>query len=206
MKRTAVLGTCAAALCALLAGGCAGTKLTGTWKDEAYRKPVNSALVFGVTGRETIRRLFENEVVNQLQARGVRAVASYTAFPTEDRQPKEVVVAKVKELKVGAVIVTRLTDKKTIERQYPAVMMSSPGGYYGTYTDYYWQSYDLVYIPGPTYEQQVFYLETNLYDASSERLVWSALSKTAVGDAVNQEIKPFVTLVMKRLADDGLVP
>jgi hypothetical protein len=206
MKRTVVLGTCAAAFFALVVGGCTGSKLTGTWRDEAYRKPVASALVFGVTGRATVRRLFENEFVNQLQARGVQAVASYTAFPTEDRQAKEAVVAKVKELNAGAVIVTRLTDKKTIERQYPSVVMTSPGGYYGTYTDYYWQSYDLMYIPGPTYQQDVLYLETNLYDASSERLVWSALSKTVVGDAVNEEIKPFVTLVMKKLADDGLVP
>lgn len=206
MKRTVVLGISAAALCVLVTGGCAGSKLTGTWRDEAYRKPVGSAIVFGVTGRATIRRLFENELVDQLQARGVRAVASYTAFPTEDRQAKEAVVAKVKELNAGAVIVTRLTDKKTIEMQYPNVVMTSPGGYYGTYHDYYWQSYDLMYIPGPTYEQQVLYLETNLYDASSERLVWSALSKTVVGDAVNEEIKPFVALVMKKLTDDGLVP
>ncbi|NOQ65644.1 MAG: hypothetical protein GQ556_00305, partial [Desulfobacterales bacterium] len=56
----------------------------------------------------------------------------------------------------------------------------------------------------------VYHVETKLYDVRSEGLIWSALSETVVmEDAIAQSdrniIETFINVMVKKLSDDGLV-
>ena len=63
------------ALALLVATGCATTRLSAVWTDEAWRGgPFRKILVIGVSGNETSRRISESEFTRQLRARGGEGV------------------------------------------------------------------------------------------------------------------------------------
>jgi hypothetical protein len=192
----------------LTTAGCATTQLKSVWKDEAFQDQLAQVLVIGCAEQPTIRRTFEDEFCKQLRAQGVEAVASYTVLPsTEQFQDEEAVKAKVQKLGVDAVLVTRLIDRKTVELYYPPEMeYRVPSGYHrGGWHGYYMDSYERVSRPGRTVEQQLLTAETNIYEADTEKLIWSALSETLVEGASDTVIRSFVKVIVQNLVAKGLI-
>ena len=189
----------------LLFTSCASTKLTGSWKDDQYSGTIKKVLVIGMSKKSTVKRLFEMEFARQFKALGIDAVSGFRVLPSEFKLDKAVLVAKVKELNIDAVLITRLIDKKTIETYYPGGVYASTHGYYNDMHDFYGRSYDYIFVPGRRYEQEILHLETNLYDTGTEKLIWSALSKTFPQGAVKKEINTFIAVMMKKLAADNML-
>jgi hypothetical protein len=61
--------------------------------------------------------------------------------------------------------------------------------------------------PGYTVENEVIYLETNLYRTNDSRLVWAALSESWLEQASDKssEIQPYVNLLVERLVGSKVV-
>jgi hypothetical protein len=51
----------------------------------------------------------------------------------------------------------------------------------------------------------VYYLETNLYDAKTEELIWAAQSETYDPSNINSFIKGYVKSTLERMQKDGLI-
>lgn len=168
----------------MLVTACTTTRLTSVWKDPAYQARPAKVMVIGVAKNAQTRRLFEDEFVQQLKARGTDAIASYTLFAENQQVDKAVIVAKVKELGTDSVLITRLVKKETVKVYVPGSAYNPPP-YYGTWPAYYGSSYS----GGYTAEDEYAIIESNLYDAASEKLVWSAASETLLGDS-NQSLIP----------------
>ena len=191
---------------ASLLTSCATTTITASWKDDSYQGYPRKALVIGVTGKDTLKRIFENEFVLQLKANGVNAVPSYTVLPLEKKYEKKVIVAKVKELDADSLFITRLVDKKSYETYYPgSVYVSTPGYRSPGWHDYYSRGYSY-YSPGYVYQQEIVYIETQLYDSATGKLIWSVVTKTYVDSTMESQIKSFVKVIMKSLSTKGLIP
>jgi hypothetical protein len=62
-----------------------------------------------------------------------------------------------------------------------------------------------VHNPGYTYTNVTVTLETNLYDASNENIVWSGRSATFNPGDVRDVINPTAKLIVQNLIDEGLV-
>jgi hypothetical protein len=185
---------------AFLAASCATTTLTLVWKDTSFSGRIDKIVVVGTFKSPTVRNVFEDEFVRQLRARGADVVASYPTVPGTDLPKKQALMAKIRESGADAVLVTRLVDKKTVERYVPGRVTAIPFYYrrWGLYFDY-------IYTPGYTVEERYSYAETNVYLTSNEQLVWSARSRTLVsGDRVD-DIKSFVKTMVKKMAKDKLV-
>ncbi len=184
-------------ICFALAS-CSTTNLTSVWKDEGFKGPVNNVFVIGVFKERDNRRTYENELVKILSAQGVNAIASYKEFGSGKLPDKEEVVSKMEELNMGAVLITNIVDK---ERRRVSVET-----WYQNYSHYYNTSYRTSTVE---YIDEVYHVETKLYDVRSEGLIWSALSKTLVLDKVVQsdvkEIKKFINVMVKKLSDDGML-
>src|SRR4030065_1197039 len=101
MKRTLRSSICFGVIIAMLITPCATTKLTSAWKDPLYQKQPHKIMVIGVAKKPVNKRIFEDEFVRQLKARGTDAVASYTVMPDEKQADNTAIAATMKEQGAG---------------------------------------------------------------------------------------------------------
>jgi hypothetical protein len=195
----------------LAAAGCASTRVINTWQEPKFSGPkVTSVMVIDVTAEAGIRRTFEDEFVRQLNAKGVRAVASYTLIPDNGEVPKDQLADAVKRADVQGVIVTRVVKVMDV----PAVVYSGPyyypggpypyaggPGFYGYYS-WAWAGY---YAAPQAYTYQTVISETNLFDAQTETLIWSGTTQNYPSTNVKAGISEFITVVVKALSASELI-
>ena len=184
---------------------CATTELKNVWRDSDYGGKIKKVLVIGVINRPGLKRFFENEMVQQLEARGIDAVAGYSVLPADKEADKDVIVSKLEELDADGVLIATLVERKTVETYVTGHANYAPQAHYRGAHSYYSRSYRLAYSPGHTVRDEVAVVETNLYDAGSEQLVWSALSQTLVGGNSNEIIRSFVQVMIKDLFKRNLL-
>jgi hypothetical protein len=178
-------------LIAMLITACALTKLTSAWKDPSYQGQPRKIMVIGIAKKPLNKRILDDEFVRQLKARGTDAVASYTVMPDEKQADHAVIAAKMKEQGADGVLISRLANKKTVHTYVPGSVSYPPSypSYYGNWRDYYGYGSQAVYTPGYTAEDEYALMETNLYDAGNDKLIWSASSETEIrGSDQNQII------------------
>jgi hypothetical protein len=177
----------------LMLGGCASLNVVETWSKPAgqvhrYQK----VMVLGISKDENRRSMFENIVVDELSRGQVAAVPSHTILPELDKTNREGVIAAVHAAGCDAVLTTRPTSvgNSTVTQQGPN---GSVGYVYGA-------------SPITTYGgYQKATLQINLYDATTEELVWSSTIKTfdAERDAhVSRELGKFFR---EQLRKDGFL-
>ncbi len=103
-----------AAACLLLLVSCSTSTMKTVWQDKNYQGgKLKKILIIGVAKNPTIRRVFEDEFAEQLQAQGADAVTSYSLITSVEMLNKDTIESKMKITGADAVIVTRLLDRKT---------------------------------------------------------------------------------------------
>lgn len=191
-------------LIAMLIPACATTKLTSVWKDQKYLGQPSKIMVIGVAKKPVNKRILEDEFVRQLKARGTDAVASYTVMPDEKQGDQAVIAAKMKEQGADAVLISRMVSKKTVHTYIPGSVYYPPP-YYGKWRDYYGHGYQAVYTPGYLAEDEYALMETNLYDAGTDELIWSASSETEIWGSHQDQIISYIGVMVKTMADQKLL-
>jgi hypothetical protein len=176
-----------------LLSSCATTMTTNVWRDQTYQGPVKKILVMGISQKPGIQRFFEDEFVRQLRERGVDAVAGYTVLPYGGKMDKDLVAAKARESGADTVLVARPLSRE-MQRTYVPGSYPRWGGYYGR-----------AYSPGYVVEDEYVYIETNLYDVATEKLIWSAESETVLLASDQDLIKSFISTMTSKLASDKLI-
>ena len=192
------------ALFVLLLAGCATTQLNAVWKDTSYQGRPHKIMVIGVAKSAVNRRLFEDEFVRQLAASGADAVASYTILPDNKQNDQPAIAEKVKELGADAVLITRLVSRKS-SRVYVPGTVYYPPAHYGSWRGYYGQSYQAMYTPGYVAESEYAIMETNLYDAGNDKLIWAASSETGLQGSSKAHIKSYVGIMVRNMVEQGLL-
>jgi len=186
----------------VITSSCASTKLTHTWIDEAYKgKSFSDFLVIGVSDQEGIRRSFEGKFVEYLKETGVDALSSADAItiPEDKKLEKEEILQAVRRNQNDAVIITHLIGEKKEDVYTPPTVSY---GYYG----YYNNVYGYVHSPGYYTTHTFVLLETNLYDAKTEKLIWSGRSETWDSGSEKKMIDEVIRTVTKEMRVNGLLP
>ncbi len=191
-------------LIAMCVTACATTKLTSDWKDPAYQKQPRKILVIGIVKKPVIKRIFEDEFVRQLKDHGVNAIASYTVMPDKEQRDFEFIAAETKKLGVDAVLTSRLVSKKTVHFYVQGSVYYPPSNY-RNWRDYYGYSNQAVYTPGYMAEEEYALVETNLYDARNDKLIWSAASETDIMGSSEDQIKSFIDVMVNAMAEQKLL-
>jgi hypothetical protein len=183
--------------------GCAPTQLVNSWQDPRFSgPPLKRIMVIGVTKQAGIRRTFEDEFAQQLQAKGVQAVQSYTLIPEDGEVPKERVAQAVKESGVEGVLITRLVKVERQSQIYPGTYAGAPSvGFYG----YYSASWSGFYEPAQVYTYDQVTAETNLFEAKGDLLIWSGTTQTFAPSDIKKDAKQFVSLIVNTLVDKKLI-
>src|SRR5262245_4075812 len=202
---TAALAAAALASCA------ASTQLTSSWADPAAAgRSYKKIVVVGVTNKAPIRREYEDAFSRELAARGVTATPSYNFGGPDNKLDKDAAIAKLQEIGADAVLVTRLVDKEQYQTYYPPSYstVAAPSPYYGGWYGYYSMGYSYMTSPGYVEENQVYRIETILYDVNGDKLIWSGLTETTLisGDAPDAEIAPMIAALSYDMEKHKVLP
>jgi hypothetical protein len=191
-----------AGLCLAMLAGCSSTSMDQVWHDPGRAAaPLGKTLVIAVAPRAQTAAALEDEWVRKLQARGIDAHALHTMLPGEPQPDKQRVVELAKANAINSVLVSRIVDKKTVEREV-AVTGSPIGahGYSGGWSDFYGTSRTFASTATYTVQNELAVVETNLYDVSSEKRFWSARSDTFLEGSANELIQGFVQTMIKEMS------
>lgn len=206
-RRRAALALLAATA---LAGCAAPTVLNTQWMNPqaAGKPPMRSILVMGITRDPTNRRVFEDQMVAQLAARGVRAVPSYQFAPAAGAVEQVQLEQAVKQAGVAGVLLTRVVNVSEQVNVSPGMVMGPPmgygfGGFYGFYGGMWATSY---VVPPTVYTTQHVAADTRLFETANFTLLWSgSTTTTPTGSSVESLFQQFSQLIVGALAKDGLV-
>ena len=187
-------------VCFCLTASCATTKMTDTWRDDAYRGTIRKVVVIGIFKEPDTRKIFEDEFADRLRARGVDATASHKIISAAELPDKDVGIGKIRKLGADTVFVTRVLDMEMEKNYVPGQAYAVP-----TYYSYYGSYYSYSYRPGYTETTGSAYLETNLYNVGDEKLVWSGRSTTKLTETRYELIQAFVKTMLDGLAEAKLI-
>jgi len=210
MKSSSARRTLACALAMLPAlllaiSGCASLKVQEVWRDEAYAGRPKSVLVVAVMKNETVQRMFESEFAKRLKGAGINAVESFRVLPDgvalEGDAGRESVVAAIKAQGIDAVLTTRVTGRRSKSENIPGMTITAGYGYpyggAGAWGGYAGVGYTFGGPSKPTtqgYSHETVFLdiETHLFDARAEKLIWGARSELRVAGPPQEQIGPYV--------------
>jgi hypothetical protein len=188
----------------LITTSCARTTLDSVWVDPHYQGgKFKKVLVVGVAGKQTNRRLFEDKFVRELNTYGTDAISSYTIIPSAEKLNKGSVHGPLAPVVLGVVLVTKVVNLKE-ERTYSrgSYPLRYQRGWHGEYSRGY---NEYTQGRGSYYEYKVVSLETNIYDAQTDKLIWSGWSDTVLEDSVESAIVSLIKVITKSLSDNQLI-
>lgn len=195
----------------LLIIGCGpSTVITATWKSPASAtKKYNRIMVAALTSNTIAKETVENEIAMVL-SNSATVLKSITEFPpdiTNSDTNKVIILNKVKDTNVDAILTVSLINKETESRYIPGRSPYDPLGYsyYNSFWGYYSYIYPFAYNQGYYIQERTYFIETNLYDVETEKLVWSAQSKTYNPEDLKTFSKEFANIIVSRLKKDGIL-
>lgn len=124
----------------LMLAGCSGVKVLNSWQSpESKTMKTQNILVIARTANDKARKIFEDEIVDQLKSNGYSASQSYSSLPNVKPDKKlseeEKVALKEKFIAQGfnGIVITVIKTKEELAK------LNKDGGYYagGTYYGYY---------------------------------------------------------------------
>jgi hypothetical protein len=211
---------------ALALAACASTRIQSSWRDPAYAfSGTKSVLVMGVAKEEGPKRVLEDSFVKELAERGIQGIPSYTMQPVQGTLDQAGWERLMKERGIQGLLVSRLTDVKTVERDVaPTTTVVNTGGggpssytsgyhgstgYVGTnngypyannWYGYYSNSYQVINQPGYTITEKFAVVETKFFDVTNNKMVWTGLSDTQMGvGSADALIRQFARVVAQAI-------
>jgi len=188
-----------------LAGCGSRSKLVRSWHEEPLGKPVQEVLVVGISTNEAAVRLWEQIFVQEFVARGVQAWSAikFTGFMPEPN--KKILLAAIKKSGAKCVLFTHVVDKSSTTYTRPGYVRYVPSGFYRNLYGYYGHAYRAVYLPPQDVTRTTIILETNLYDAASGKLLWTAQTSSKDPKLLKTDFINMVHLLLDDLQANGLI-
>lgn len=191
-------------LVAVLTTACSTVTVKAAWKNPSYLAHPQKIMVIGLSKNPVLRRIFEDEFVRQITVRGADAIASYTVLPDMDKSDQAAIAEKVKERGADTVLITRLVSTKTVQVYMPGTVFVAPPNY-GHWSNYYNYGYQTIYTPGYMAEEEYAVVETNMYDAASDDLIWSAWSEAGITGSDQSLVKAYINTMVKTMVEQNLL-
>jgi hypothetical protein len=204
----------------LLLNACSSVKVLNSWKaDNASTIKDKSLLVIARTDNNAARIAFENEIVDQLTAKGIKATASFTKFPKLNPDEKitdekaELIKSMLRDAGFNGVVLTVIKDTQELSKTVTESGGYAGGTYYGYYPRYYGGFRGYYYNPmsystygnyveetSTTYTSKNYILETviyNLDESEEKQLVAVVTSKIEDPENASKAAKQYVKAITK---------
>lgn len=187
----------------------------------SYREPeitntnFKKVFIVAMTDNTYVQQAVENNMAKLMADRGAGTIKSMDLLPPNfrkvaEKKDKEMVLQKLREKGCDAIMTIALVDAKHETRYVQDSFNTSPYypmsmSYYGGFGTYYMYGYDNFYSPGYYTEDKIYYLEANIFDATTEKLVWSAQSQTVNPESLEDFLKGYSLALSDRMIKDGLM-
>ncbi len=163
--------------------GCApSAEIVGSWKNEnVVPQTYNRIVVAAMTDNMQVRQALESQLVTELKAKGIDAVPSMSMLSAGSVDDAATLLGKVQGEGYGGIMTVAVVEEKTDVQYVPGTTAYAPinrFGWYNTFGGYYNYWRPTLYNQGYYERNKVYFLETNVYDTSTERLIWSAQTRT----------------------------
>ncbi len=194
----------------VFATSCLSTKISASWKDPDYTgKKFEKILVWGLSDDISARATVEDEVAYFLNLEKIASVSgSDIAPPNRKALPHDIEESKAVLNKNGfdGVLTMGLIDKKEETRYVEGSGYYQPMayGYYGSFYSYYPYMYGNVYQPGHYATSEHIYIETNLWDVETGKLVWSAQTETVDPSSIENFANSYARDIVGELIKKGI--
>jgi hypothetical protein len=205
MKKVSMPYSVVALIFLIVLNACAGsTKLIATWKDKKYDAGyVNSILIVGLTKDAAARKLYEETFSNRFSRAGVNAVSSLSLIPPEKEMNKDTIKSAAVAESMKAVLVTHLAGSGEKEVYQPGPTGPSRSArYFGNYIP---SVYSSSYSMGAYKKQEFVKLISNLYETSTEKLIWTGVSESINPESDKSIIETLVGKVIEDLRKNNLI-
>lgn len=195
-----------AVLAAIVLTGCAANQLVSHQANPAHvGKPPKKVMVYAIAYDATLRRVFEDRMVERLGSRGIQGVPAYTIITSDSPAEEAQLRAAVAKSGADAVMISRPgaeEQSSTIVSGGTVVTGTGMVGMYGYYGGV-WQVTKVApkEVDGATWLMS----STRLFDVGSEAPVWSGTVKTSMQDDMGATLNKYVDLVFKAMVADKVL-
>jgi hypothetical protein len=187
---------------AALGTACTAVKVSSWTSPDATDRAPGKVLIIGVTDSDSTRRQYEELFVAALQDVGVPAMVSHKLISDKTAISKAKMAAIVDASEADSVLVTTIIDEKDrISQTTPMVYPS----YYHSPHGFYSHSYSYMHAPISTRTYTEVLLETNLYDAKTQTLIWSGRKKVTDDRSSKKNMALITKAIIKDLKKNNLL-
>ena len=200
-------------LASLIASCSNGIRVTNSWKNpkpDTAGKKYHTIFIAALTDNQYARNTIEEHLAEAAKEHGYATVTSgmvLTPTFSQNKIPdKTQIMDKVKESNSDAIFTIALVSKEDMSRYVPGEVSNSPSySWYTTFGGYYGTIAGPIYTPGYYTTDRVYYLQSNLFDARNEQLLWSARTETYNPSNIEKFSKQFTETMIKQLERDGIL-
>lgn len=191
------------------------TRITGSWVDDTAKgKTLSGRTIFiaSLTRNMKVRTNLESGITQLAAQKNVKTVQGSDYFSPEFYQkiPSErQLLTKIRNSGASAILTISMINKESETRYVPGSRGYAPypfyswyGGFYSYYN--YWRP--MFYEPGYYVTDRTYFMETNLYDLESNKIIWSAQSETVNPGSIDNFVRTYPKVLIDQLVKDGLLP
>jgi hypothetical protein len=204
-------------LSAVLFSSCSNSsmRVMATWvnkQDMPARQPgKHKIFIFVMTQNYEAQVTIENDLAKAAEEKGIKTVRSIEAFGpilTVDKLPKkEVLLKAIRDLGCDAIFTVAVVDQQSETHYVPA---SSSGVYtpyagYGTYYSGYYAYSPAFYSPGYYTSDKTYFIESNLFDAHTEKMLISMQSKVVNPPEITKASRKYTEMLVTELQNQGFM-
>ena len=190
--------------------GCSATKIVSSWnqqgaEEKQYQKLGVVVMIPDMANRATV----EDAVAKELRARGIKASPTFNTFPfagkigelgLDSATTQQKIRQRVNDNHFDALLLIVLLDKRKEQRYVEGSSISIGAPVYGyPYYGYYYYAYSTVYSSGYYTTSTSYFVESNLYDVASQKLVWTAQTNTEDPTSIETESANFAKIIVDNL-------
>lgn len=198
-------------LCAALTSCISTTKITGSWRSNNIAQgSYESAFIAVFSGNAVTKSLIENHLAEYLNKSGIRTLKSMNEFPPtflSDTVDRKLLIGRVEQTQTECILVITILKKESDYRFIPGSTVYRPDQYphSARLRDYYLYWQPCTYDPCYYVKNEVYYLETNLYDGVTQDLVWSAQSETYTLEDIHALAHSYASKITKQLKKEKVL-
>jgi hypothetical protein len=195
----------------ILAASCGGSRVTNVWKSADVPPPTyNKIMVVGLIrdSDHALQDRLEAHFVGDLESLGYNAVSAWKLYGPKafEGLKEQEAINKISSSGADAVITIVLLDKSKERYYVPGRIQYSP---YFIHSNNFWGYYNTMYgrilEPGYYQENTKYFLESNLYDTRSNKLVYSVQTQSfdpATAETLGHQ---YGQLIVKEMVKDQVL-
>ena len=185
---------------------CAPSKVTSTWKSDAYTGgPITNVMVIGITANVKNRKIFETAFTNHFVKNGVKAIPGYSLIPDISGLNEEMILSVTENKGIDAIFVTHVLGLKAEEVLFKPLGYDPRGQYRPTFGNYIYAANSYVTSPMKYTQVENVQLESLLFDRQTKEMIWALASDTYRPDSLKEVIDRLAINVMNSLRENQLI-